>query len=40
MVERLALRILESPGSNLGPETALQAVCGFVQFLRSNGGMV
>ena len=40
MVEWLALRILKAPGSNLRPETAVQAFGGFVQFLQSNGGMV
>lgn len=40
MVEWLAFRILEAPGSNLGPETAFQAFGGFVQFLQSNGGVV
>lgn len=40
MVEWLALRILKAPGSNLRPETAVQAFGGFVQFFQSNGGMV
>jgi len=40
IVEWLALRILEASGSNLRPETAVQAFDGFVQFLQSNGGMV
>lgn len=40
MVEWLALPILEAPGSNFLPETAVQAFGGFVQFLQSNGGMV
>jgi len=38
MVEWLAFRILEAPGSNFGPETAFQAFGGFVQFLQSHGG--
>jgi hypothetical protein len=34
MFEWLALRVLEAPGSNLGPETAVQPFGGFVQFLQ------
>jgi hypothetical protein len=40
MVEWLALRILEAPGSNRRSDTAVQAFGGFVQFLLSNGGIM